>query len=626
MLVGIVFSRRAERAYFVVLGLVALWLAFAEYAPLVNLHQVLWAVPGFSYLRAPGRFSYLVVFASACLAAFGLQTLEQRRQRLKVALTGALSTLALLVGLLALLSFGRAWLLADPARAISWVEATYLAQRAQYPIDPPLVLSGLLTSLEVTTVKTGWSLALLAVTAAGFAAWYLLGFARHLLGQAIFVTLLAVDLLIFAGDFHPRIPLDRLRPELAAAAPGQRVLMHDSADLPAFEPDQLLASGIEGADGYSSLPSQRHLEMQADTSLDPRLFDLWSAPLILEPARPADMHVVNGVPFRADHPLMAGFGGSPSQVFNMPSGITSLATLRVIGTLSYAFDVPQGQMVATLAVGGQTMPIRAGVELAERAYDRPSLAGLVQHQKARAAFDFEESTPEGEDYTAHLYEADFELAPSPAASSLSITPTNPAVEVQVYGLAAIDAGGAAHPLDLASRDGLQRIDERSIADTRALPRAFVLPTAQAFSPARHPGLTATQLVASPDMDPRTMVLIENDPNAPEAPSGSQPVVPATRVDDLGPNVVRVSASASVPSYLVLDDFYHRGWTATVDGQPTRVFIANALFRAVAIDAGTHVVEFRFQPLSHIVGAAISAISLIVVLGVIAFGGRRRRSL
>ena len=100
-------------------------------------------------------------------------------------------------------------------------------------------------------------------------------------------------------------------------------------------------------------------------------------------------------------------------------------------------------------------------------------------------------------------------------------------------------------------------------------------------------------------------------------------VPATRVEDLGPNGVRIVATAEAPSYVILDDFYHRGWTARVDGQPVRVFIANALFRAVAIEPGTHTIEFRFEPLSHLIGLAISAASLLVALLVIGWGLRSK---
>ena len=88
---------------------------------------------------------------------------------------------------------------------------------------------------------------------------------------------------------------------------GTRVLLHDPTDLPALEPNQLLADGVTTVQGYSSLPSQRYVELEAATSSQPSLFDLWGAPLVVvEPANPADLHEVDGVRFRAQHPLAAG--------------------------------------------------------------------------------------------------------------------------------------------------------------------------------------------------------------------------------------------------------------------------------------------------------------------------------
>jgi hypothetical protein len=403
------------------------------------------------------------------------------------------------------------------------------------------------------------------------------------------------------------------------------VLLHDPTDLPTLEPNQLLANGLATVQGYSSLPSQRYLELEAATSSQPNLFDLWGAPLlVVEPPDPSDLHEVDGVRFRAQHPLAAGFGGATPTTFIVPPDVGPIASLRLVGTLSYAFRAPQGQTVATLTTeaGGSLGSIRAGIELSERAYDRPSLQGLVQHQKARVAFDFEDVTPEGEDYPGHLYQADIVVPPGPLRT-ITITPTRPEVLVEIHGLALIDANGVAHSLGLADRDGLQRLSDQVMADANALPRAYVLPRAQAFSPARHAGLTATQLVANPDVDLHTMLLVEGDPNTPQEPSGSQPTVAADAVQDVGPNVVRIVATADAPSYVVLDDFYHRGWTAGVDGQPARVLIANALFRAVAIEPGTHTIELRFEPFSHVLGAVVSAATLLVNLLAIGWGLRAR---
>jgi hypothetical protein len=151
----------------------------------------------------------------------------------------------------------------------------------------------------------------------------------------------------------------------------------------------------------------------------------------------------------------------------------------------------------------------------------------------------------------------------------------------------------------------------------------VLPKTQAFSPTRHPGLTATQLVASPDTDLHSMVLIEGDPSAAEEPRGSAQVV-AAQVEELGPNAVRVTARVDEPSYVVLDEFYQRGWTARIDGQPARVLIVNALFRGVSVEAGAHEIEFRFEPQSLLIGAIISAISLLGVLAALAIGYAQSR--
>jgi hypothetical protein len=308
-------------------------------------------------------------------------------------------------------------------------------------------------------------------------------------------------------------------------------------------------------------------------------------------------------------------------VFNVPAGVGPISSIRLVGTLSYAFQAAQGSTVATVSFdGAPSIPLRAGIELAERAYDRPSLVGLVQHVKAPVALDFEEATPEGEAYIAHLYRADLPVSGSP--QTITIVPTDPKVLVEIHGIALINSTEAIHSLDLSNRDGLSRVNDMVLRNRLALPRAFVMPRAQAFSPARHAGLTATQLVASPDVNLHSMLLVEGDPNTPSEPSGAQAAIAATSVQDLGPNVVRVTATAAVPSYLVLDDFYHRGWTARVDGQPSKVFIANALFRAVAIEPGVHEIEFRFEPLSQLIGAVVSAISLLVVLTLIAWGLRR----
>ena len=72
--------RRREVAAWGVMGGLGLILALGQYSP-INLHYLLWLLPGLSGLRAPGRFTVVVVLAGGMLAAYGLAWLQTRAHR-----------------------------------------------------------------------------------------------------------------------------------------------------------------------------------------------------------------------------------------------------------------------------------------------------------------------------------------------------------------------------------------------------------------------------------------------------------------------------------------------------------------------------------------------------------------
>jgi uncharacterized membrane protein YfhO len=120
-------------------------------------------------------------------------------------------------------------------------------------------------------------------------------------------------------------------------------------------------------------------------------------------------------------------------------------------------------------------------------------------------------------------------------------------------------------------------------------------------------------MSGPGFDPRQDYLLEGvGPSSRSVHHSSAQGRPA-QVEEIGPNALRITAEADRPSYLVVNDFYHRGWAAWVDGKPSPVYIANAIFRAVPLEPGMHQVEMRFQPLSHLMGAVVSAFSLLAAL-------------
>jgi hypothetical protein len=173
---------------------------------------------------------------------------------------------------------------------------------------------------------------------------------------------------------------------------------------------------------------------------------------------------------------------------------------------------------------------------------------------------------------------------------------------------------------------------RKVADTpipiyenlKAAPRAFLAHTALSLpDPAAF-----IQTLESPEFDPRTTVLRE-DPAAPAINPNSQFPIPnsptpprpvAFRLDE--PDHVVLEVQSEAPAYLVLADTYFTGWEAVLDDQPTPIYRANFLARAVYISPGQHRVEFHYRPFSFRLGATLT-FSTIIISILLALLTRRR---
>lgn len=65
-------------------------------------------------------------------------------------------------------------------------------------------------------------------------------------------------------------------------------------------------------------------------------------------------------------------------------------------------------------------------------------------------------------------------------------------------------------------------------------------------------------------------------------------------------------------------YYDKGWNAYVDGELVPHFRANYVLRAMAIPAGSHVIEFKFEPQIYVLGERIALLSSIVLLLLLVF--------
>ena len=76
----------------------------------------------------------------------------------------------------------------------------------------------------------------------------------------------------------------------------------------------------------------------------------------------------------------------------------------------------------------------------------------------------------------------------------------------------------------------------------------------------------------------------------------------------------------------MNELSYPGWNAYLDGQRTRVWRANYLFRVIEVPPGEHEVEFRFEPDSLKLGLALSlpTLALLMATAVYRFKIRQHR--
>ncbi|MBD0281636.1 MAG: YfhO family protein [Thermoleophilaceae bacterium] len=155
----------------------------------------------------------------------------------------------------------------------------------------------------------------------------------------------------------------------------------------------------------------------------------------------------------------------------------------------------------------------------------------------------------------------------------------------------------------------------------ALSRAFVVPAQRVVSG----GGAALDAVTEPDFDGRAVgVTEERVPGVPvegeagPTPGGSAEITryAAERVD--------VRARSPGPGLLVLGDNYYPGWTAEVDGRPAAIARVDYLFRGVRIGPGSHMITFRYEPLTWTIGWIVTSVSAVLLAVAVAVGARRRR--
>jgi hypothetical protein len=133
---------------------------------------------------------------------------------------------------------------------------------------------------------------------------------------------------------------------------------------------------------------------------------------------------------------------------------------------------------------------------------------------------------------------------------------------------------------------------------------------------------ALERLRSPEFDPEKGVLLAEEPAgvkpSPEAAPGE------ATITSYQPKDVVLKTKSAAAGVLLLNDRWSPDWQVTVDGQPSPLLRANFIMRGVAVPAGEHTVEFRFNPPHGTLWVSLSAIAAgLVCVGLLAFGPKDR---
>lgn len=165
---------------------------------------------------------------------------------------------------------------------------------------------------------------------------------------------------------------------------------------------------------------------------------------------------------------------------------------------------------------------------------------------------------------------------------------------------------------LAWQEGKFKIYER----TKALPRFWLTNSYQVRA-------NEDQIIKSifdPDFDLRTIIL-EKEPNIQISnnPPGE------ARLTKYAPNELSFDLENQNNSLFFISDTYYPGWNAYVDGEKTEILRADYTFRAVPLQNGSQVLEFKFEPISFKIGLLLTLTGLAALV-VVFFLARERKIL
>jgi hypothetical protein len=305
-------------------------------------------------------------------------------------------------------------------------------------------------------------------------------------------------------------------------------------------------------------------------------------------------------------------------LFEMP--ITRATEVRLASFLAGAVDVEDGRVVALctarLASGREiVLPIRAGHDTAEWAWDRADVRGRVRHSRPPLHATF--TTPQG--VVGNQYLAALPLGARYAVRSLRFRVLAGAPPLRIVRGGLYD-GVTQRAVGLSTASAFVS-DEVRLAEAAATPLVCLFEVRRGIGPAR----VVESLRRLPDAahvldtlraptrlgvdSGREALAAEADVKGVELPPASR-----SRAADV-PRAAggRIVVRAEGPGLLVLGEGYDPGFAARVDGSPARVLRVNADRLGVVLQEGTHRIVLTHRARGFLAGVVVASLAASTLL-------------
>jgi hypothetical protein len=644
-------GHRDARAFF--------WLAVALVAWVLMLgintpfHHLVFRIPVINSFRVPSRHALEWTFAVAVLAAYGWDALAHliRARRVQVEATqrggaGVWREYAfVLLALAAAAAVGALWWRATVQPPVpgsnsytALAESSYLLWKTCFVL---LLSVALWLGLKLNDSRRGRTAILCAV----------IGLTCYVEQFAI-ITCWWGSLGLSAERFATVSPVTRylqtLPPEQNRVYTRVGLFAEEFTDAPRFEGVNLTARhGLHNVAGMEPLIFERYsraLGGVGPDSVTPRAGFPSNDDLFKTPSRVLDLlnttHVVSysnlapnfepniyrhGIAFA---PTDANLSLLPAQTMRFAGEASAGDTLALVTVLSNSVELKQGTVVAKVRLqlsGGALVErdLRAGIDTAEWAHERPDVRAAIQHTLA-PVFD-SRAGDESDSFSSHRYLARLPLGVRARVEGIEITNVTESVPLNLVKATLYDSADKhSMPLLLHASEWWQPIYQKDSAlllrNLRALPRAWLVGEAEAVD--GEAALRRIRGESTTEFDPRRTALLEVKPEElPPLAGGELPPEAGARIVTYEPGRLVIETSAPRAAVLVVSEIIYPGWEATVDGTAARIDTTDYLLRGVGVPAGAHRVEMRYTAPAARIGAIISACALLLLCGLTLYDWR-----